>query len=243
MLSTIIHPGALTLRRPGDSAERVREYLEKRIIEGDLRPGQRLIEKDISQELGLSRSPVREALRSLTADGLVEFHPRRGGYVTYFSLEEIGDTFLVFEALETLSTGLAATGITGPQIKALRRLLLDMRRAVAADDVGKYFQLNARFHQTIYQAAGNRPLERLLLNLGKQLTRFRFAALGTPGRVAISLQEHRRLVAALERGDEARAIELARLSVIHARRALLVSLGVSGRATHAARGRNVRERR
>jgi len=202
----------------------VRRYLERQILGGGLAPGQRIIELDVSRRLRLSRSPVREALRWLVSDGLVEVHPRRGGRVSPISPRQVRDTFEVFEALESLATRLAAAHVGEREVRTFRRLLAGMGEAVAAGDVDAYFRLNARFHETIYRAAGNATLHRFLVNLGKQITRFRFAALATPGRMARSLREHRALVAALGAGDARRATRLARASVIHARRALEASL-------------------
>jgi DNA-binding GntR family transcriptional regulator len=216
-------------RRPGDSVERVRARLERRILEGQLAPGSRLVEQEICRRVGCGRSPVREALRLLAADGLVESHPRRGARVSRITAEEVRDTFEVFEALETLGTRLAARR-GGPGHGARFGPVLDaMQRAVAARDLRAYFRLNARFHRTIYERSGNRTLTRLLLNLGKQITRFRLTALSSPGRMAASLREHRALAHALMAGDEEVAVRLARGSVANARRALAEAIGLAGR--------------
>jgi DNA-binding GntR family transcriptional regulator len=207
-------------RRPGISVERVRRYLERRIIEGDLKPRERIIEQEVCEQVGLSRSPVREALRQLASEGLVEFNPRRGARVADITASEVLEVFQIFEELETLSTRLAARRITREHLGRLRKLLPEMREAVASNDVRAYWGLNAQFHDTLYEASGNGKLRLLLANLGKQITRFRIAALATPGRMAASLAEHRTLVKALRSGDEAAATGLARTSVAHACRAL-----------------------
>src|SRR5436309_2710116 len=215
-------------QRPGDSVERVRAHLERGILEGLLKPGERLVEQEICRRVGCGRSPVREALRLLTAEGLVEVHPRRGARVSQITAREVRDTFEVFEALETLGTRLAARHIGPRHVRSFGRVLDAMRRSVGDGDLRGYFRLNARFHWTIYAASGNRTLARLLLNLGKQITRFRFAALSAPGRMAASLREHRALARALVARDERAALKLSRASVVNARRALAARLGLRG---------------
>lgn len=223
-------------QRPGDSVDRVRRYLERRILEGELKPGERLVEHDICRRVGCGRSPVREALRLLTAEGLAEVSPRRGARVTRITEEEVRDTFEVFDALETLVTRLAARHARPGHLRTLQTILAGMRRSVDGGDVRGYFRLNDRFHRTIYEASGNRKLARLLLNLGKQITRFRFVALTTPGRMAASLREHRALAHALAARDEQAALKLSRASVANARHALAVNLRLDGANEENARG-------
>jgi DNA-binding GntR family transcriptional regulator len=223
-------------QRPGDSVDRVRAHLERRILQGRLGPGARLVEQEICRRVGCGRSPVREALRLLTAEGLVEVHPRRGARVSRITAREVRDTFEVFEALETLGTRLAARQAGPRHAQSFGRLLAAMRRSVDDRDVRTYFRLNARFHQTIYEASGNRTLVRLLLNLGKQITRFRFAALTAPGRMVASLREHRALARALVARDEQAALKLSRASVANARQALATSLKLDGAREEETRG-------
>jgi DNA-binding GntR family transcriptional regulator len=223
-------------QRPGDSVDRVRAHLEVRILEGRLQPEERLIEREICRAVGCGRSPVREALRLLAADGLVEMHPRRGARVSRITAREVRDTFQIFEALETLATRLAARHLRPGYGRLFARLLDAMARAVAGQNLKAYFRLNAKFHQTIYEASGNRTLARLLLNLGKQITRFRFAALATPGRMSASLREHRALAAALMARDEQAALKLSRASVANARQALAATLQLDDAREEENRG-------
>ncbi len=217
-------------RRPGKSVERVRRHLERRIIEGALRPRQRIIEQEICRAVRLSRSPIREALRLLAADGLVEIYARRGARVTDITWGEVQDVFQVFEELEVLSTRMATIRMTREALVRVAILLRSMRLAAEAGNVRIYFRLNGELHETLYQASGNRTLARFLMNLGKQITRFRFAALATPGRLKRSLEEHRALLAALRRRDEKVAVDLARASVANARRALEEHMGFREKA-------------
>ena len=186
------------------------------------------MEQEICRRVGCGRSPVREALRLLTAEGLVEVHLRRGARVSPITEQEVRDTFDVFEALETLGTRLAARHVGPAHLRTFDAVLAAMRRAVGDGDLRAYFRLNAKFHRTIYEASGNQKLARLLLNLGKQITRFRFVALGAPGRMAASLREHRVLAHALAARDERAALKLSRASVANARQALATNLRLDG---------------
>jgi DNA-binding GntR family transcriptional regulator len=213
-------------RRPGNSVEKIRRHLERRIIQGALQPRQRIIEQEICRQVRLSRSPVREALRLLAADGLVEIYPRRGARVADITRAEIHDVFQVFEELEVLGTRLAAGRMTPEALTRLSHLMRAMQSAAPAGNVRSYFRLNARWHEQLYACAGNQKLALLLRNLGKQITRFRFAALAAPGRLMRSLEEHQALLAAVREGDEKRAVELVRASVANARQALTQHLGI-----------------
>lgn len=207
--------------------ERVRRHLTRRIIQGALRPGQRIIEQEVCRQVRLSRSPVREALRLLAADGLVELHARHGARVTAITRQEVEDLFQVFEELEVLATRLAASRLTADALRRLSALLGSMRQAARAGNVRRYFRLNAVLHGVLYRASGNAKLAQLLLNLGQQVTRFRYMALATPGRLARSIEEHQVLLGALRERDEKAAVELVRASVANARGALERHLGVA----------------
>jgi DNA-binding GntR family transcriptional regulator len=163
-------------------------------------------------------------------------HRRRGARVSRITAQEVRDTFEVFEALETLGTRLAARHLRPEHGRRFGRVLDAMTRAVTDGNLRAYFRLNAGFHQTIYEASGNRTLARLLLNLGKQITRFRFAALATPGRMSASLREHRALAAALMARDEQAALKLSRASVANARQALAATLPLDGAREEESRG-------
>lgn len=204
-------------RRPGNSVEKVHRHLAQRIIRGRLRPGARIVEQEICRQVGLSRSPVREALRLLAADGLVEQHARRGARVRAITRKEIEDLFQVFEELEVLATRLAASRLTPETLARLASLLGMMRHAARTGNVRQYFRLNTVMHGIVYGASGNAKLAQLLRNLGQQVTRLRYMALATPGRLARSIEEHEAVLGALRERDEKAVVELVRACVANAR--------------------------
>lgn len=178
--------------------QRIVCFLEKLIIEGTLKPRERLIESDLSQVLGVSRPPIREALRALEREELVTFSHRRGVTITEISEKDVQDVYLIRATLESLATNLAAKNLTKEHLLKLEAIYRRMAQAAQKRDLSSYFQLNQEFHGIILEAAENQKLTKILKNLGKQTLRFRFIALSTPGRLEQSQKNHRRLLDALK---------------------------------------------
>jgi DNA-binding GntR family transcriptional regulator len=140
--------------------EQIKDVILQRIVEGSYRPGSRIVETRIAQELGVSQGPVREALRDLEQLGCVVHEPNRGCSVREFSLDELLEAFPVRAALEALAARLAAERITKAELAELDQLLARMRRAARARDAHDQSQANATIHATIVRAARNATLER-----------------------------------------------------------------------------------
>jgi DNA-binding GntR family transcriptional regulator len=140
--------------------EQIQDVLLQRIVEGTYRPGERIVETRIAQELGVSQGPVREALRDLEQLGCVVHEPGRGCSVRAFSAEELLEAFPVRAALEALAARLAAERITRDELADLERQLGRMRAAARRADAHDQSQANASFHATVVRAARNETLER-----------------------------------------------------------------------------------
>jgi DNA-binding GntR family transcriptional regulator len=140
--------------------ERIKDVILQRIVSGDYRPGARLVETRIAQELGVSQAPVREALRDLEQLGCIVHEPFRGCSVRAFSARELIEAFPVRAALEALAARLAAERITEPELLRLAELLDTMRAAARRGDAHDQSQANASFHATIVRASRNATLER-----------------------------------------------------------------------------------
>ena len=140
--------------------EQIQDVLLQRIVEGTYRPGERIVETRIAQELGVSQGPVREALRDLERLGCVVHEPGRGCSVRAFSAEELLEAFPVRAALEALAARLAAECITRDELAELERQLGRMRAAARRADAHDQSQANASFHATVVRAARNETLER-----------------------------------------------------------------------------------
>jgi DNA-binding GntR family transcriptional regulator len=181
----------------GAVRERVREQLRERIVTGVLRPGDRLVERDLAEDLGVSRVPVREAIRSLEADGFVVVQSPRRVVVRQLSRVDIEELFDVREALEVLATGLACQRADPPALRRLKRAVTEAARAIEAGDIAQAAEANIRFHQEIVTLAGNGLLLSMLHQLEDRL-RWLFRQNEDWDRL---LQEHRRLYDAIASGD------------------------------------------
>lgn len=183
------------------SSEFVYRRLKERIISGDLAPDTRLIELSIAAEFGVSRTPVREALKHLAADNLVLADPARGMVVHAPDASEIEDVFVVREALDGLAARLAAHRITPSELSRLRLIVDSMRQAILADRREQIVIANQRFHDVIYGAAGNDMLARVASDLRDFVRRFSTLPFASPDRVEHVLAEHEAILDALERHD------------------------------------------
>ena len=142
--------------------DQIKDYLLTQILEGDLAPGERIVETRIARELGISQGPVREALRDLATLGLVDLQPYRGARVRQPSVEEQVEAMKVRAELEAMAAREAAGRLTADQVSELRRLNEEMANLAAAGDTHGHAIKNTEFHLLVVQAAGNRTLERLL---------------------------------------------------------------------------------
>ena len=192
------HPGA----NDGlPSSELVYRRLKDQIISGDLAPGSRLIELSIAADFGVSRTPVREALKRLAAENLVLADPARGMIVHAPDAGEIEDVFVVREALDGLAARLAAHRITPSELSRLRLIVDTMRQAIEGDRREQIVIANQRFHDVIYSAAGNAMLARVASDLRDFVRRFSTLPFASPDRVEHVLAEHEAILAALQAHD------------------------------------------
>ena len=185
--------------------EVVCESLRDAIRRGVLKPCERLMEIQLAVELGVSRTPVREAIRKLELEGYVIMMPRCGTYVASMSIRDINEIFEIRTALESLSNGLAAERITDEELESLQRLLVMIGGYVEEGNMDKIVETDIEFHDLLYKAARNSRLVGIISNLREQLTRFRTLSMSYPGRLETTLEEHREIVEAIAEGDVKRA--------------------------------------
>jgi DNA-binding GntR family transcriptional regulator len=184
------------------------------IIYGELPDGLRLTEDIICQKTGVSRSPIREALRMLERDGLLVREPRKGVRVSKLTIDDLDELYACRVALEVTATRLAAKDASDDEIEAIRRAHEDCERKFKANDVLGHFRANVEMSQRIFEAAHNRPLRRLLDSIHKHALRYRFVAYKT-SRAARqnSVQCNAELVAALVQRDGDKAAAKMRQSI------------------------------
>ena len=203
--------------------EMVFESLREAIILGRLKPGERLMEIQLAEEMGVSRTPVREAIRKLELEGFVVMVPRKGAYVAGISVKDIVDVFEVRAALEGLAAGLAAERITGEEMDLLERSLLKIN-AVGGGDIDAAVEGDISFHDIIYRASRNQRLVQIITHLQEQLLRFRMTSLSQPGRVKVALDEHKKIVEAISDRNVELAQTLATEHIENAEQSLLNAL-------------------
>lgn len=198
------------------------DELRRRIVNGDYEAGSRLIEEHLATDLGVSRSPVREALRVLESEGFVNMTPRYGAYVATLSTEEVVEIFEIRSVLEALAARLAARNSTAVQSARLGEVLTAYRSAVYGGDPSTITALNADFHDLVLELSGNRRLREVLAPLRGRLQRiFRESVKG--GRPLQSLEEHEEIARAIEQHAEDLAADIGRRHVERARQSFLDS--------------------
>jgi DNA-binding GntR family transcriptional regulator len=174
--------------------EMVFESLREAIILGRLKPGERLMEIQLAEEMGVSRTPVREAIRKLELEGFVVMVPRKGAYVAGVSVKDIADVFEVRSALEGLAAGLASERITEEEMEDLEMAILQIS---GEEDILTVVKGDSLFHEIIYKASRNQRLTQIITHLQEQINRFRLTSLSVPGRLKIAVGEHKKIVEAI----------------------------------------------
>ena len=153
--------------------EIVFETIRNAIINGDLKPGQRLMEVQLAEQLGVSRTPVRESIRKLELEGLVKMVPRKGAYVTPMSIDDLRDMMEIRRALEALSAELAAKNATEEDVKKLEESNRGFEESALKNDEEGIINYDIAFHETIYRATGNERLIQMINSLREQMQRVR----------------------------------------------------------------------
>lgn len=194
--------GAYVYTKGMRASERAYEALRRDILNWDLPPGSVLAEVELSERLGVSRTPVREAVAKLIADGLADAQRGRGTVVSAVSLDDLADMFVLRRVLETESARLAATSDQAHQFGPLaQKFHAVTENSQVLDDPGPYYQLIHTMDELIDSAAGNNYLSTALSNLRVHLARVRRMAKDNPARLAASAVEHSKIAAAIANRD------------------------------------------
>jgi DNA-binding GntR family transcriptional regulator len=187
--------------------EEIARVLREQIVEGALAPGERLSERDLGARLGVSRTPLREALRLLAGERLVEVLPRRGARVALLDSSVVEDVYPVLACLERLAVDLACRHIADGQLDALAAVVEKMRAARARKDRRRFLALSREFHGSVLAAAQNDTLREQQRQLSGQVQRARFLSLQSEREWDQALREHVALFAALRKRNGAAAVE------------------------------------
>jgi DNA-binding GntR family transcriptional regulator len=204
--------------------QEVADRLRQLIIEGQLAPGTRLNERLLTQTLGVSRTPLREAYKMLAADGLITLLPNVGAQVTQLSPEEVAHTFELLSAYEGLIGELAAQRASDEQILSLEALNKVMREHRSAGDLAAYYRANREIHQKLAAFAANPVLQHEYLRMNAKLEALRFRSNLHQDKWEMAMHEHDDMVAALKTRDSARLGDVLRAHLLHKRDAALALL-------------------
>ncbi|OUM93945.1 MAG: GntR family transcriptional regulator [Firmicutes bacterium ZCTH02-B6] len=216
--------------------ELVFEAIREAIITGHLKPGERLMEIQLAEELGVSRTPVREAIRKLEQEGFVVMVPRKGAYVADISMKDIAEVFEIRGALEGLAAELAAERATEEQLERLERLLVEIGECIERQDVDGMIEKDTAFHDLLFSASHNERLVQILSLLREQIQRFRSRTLARVERMKVALEEHKAIVEALGRRDSELARSLAEAHIESAQSSLMKLITEQFTARHNGRG-------
>ena len=208
----------LSLSHDASLRNKVFKYIKTQIITGHYNPGESLVESKLAEELGVSRTPIREAIRLLELEGLVETTPNKGAVVLGISAKDVEDIYAIRQLVEGLAARWAAERITPYEIKELQKILDLMEFYANRQDLEETANLDNKFHQLIYEASGSKILNLTLSNLHQYVQLARMESLKVPRRIENTIREHRCIVESfLERNAEKAEEALSK----HVRRAFL----------------------
>lgn len=213
---------------------RAYNHLESAILTGELKARERLVEKDLAERLGMSRTPIREALRRLEERGMVRILPHRGAIVSDISPPDVENIYAVRSHLEVFTARLAAQRISPEGLDRIAEMEAVHAKLADGRDIRALMLANDRFHDAIYAAAANPCLVELIQQLRRQVHVVRFNAWAQPDRITRSLAEHRQMMEALERRDGDRLADLTEQHLRVAKETYLSYLGVQSASPASA---------
>lgn len=195
--------------------------LRKAILTGQLKPGERLMEVHLANKLGVSRTPIREAIRKLELEGLVIMIPRRGAEVAQITEKSLKDVLEVRRALDVLSVELACERITQEEIKELEEACREFARATGNKDASVIARADVKLHDIIVEATGNRRLKQLVNNLSEQMYRYRFVYIKDQSQHENLIAEHKEIYESILARDKEKAAMAAKIHIDNQEKSIL----------------------
>ena len=203
--------------------EQVAQRLRTMLVEGHIAPGAKLNERELSAVLQVSRTPLREAIKMLAAEGLVELLPNRGAIAVALSEADVIHTFEVMAGLEGMNGELAAQRITEAELAEIKAMHYEMLAAYTRGDLSNYYRLNAQIHRAINAAAKNPVLTATYTQVNARLQALRFRSNQDGAKWKRAMKEHERMVEALQAGDSA-AMRAILVTHVHNKRDVVLAL-------------------
>lgn len=195
--------------------------LRQAILTGELKPGERLMEIHLADKLGVSRTPIREAIRKLELEGLVTMIPRRGAEVAQITEKSMNDVLEVRRALDALCVELACERITEEELATLKAACDEFEAAIRTEDVKKIAQADVALHDIIVQATGNQRLIQLVNNLAEQMYRYRFEYIKDTSQHEMLVAEHKIIYESILKKDKETAAQAAKTHIDNQERAII----------------------
>ena len=195
--------------------ENIADIIRKRIIYQELEPGQKIVEQDLAKEFKTSRAPIREALRQLELEGLVNIIPNKGAYVTGISDKDVHDIYMIRSMLEGLCVRWATEHITQEQLEELDEIILLSEYHMDKGHSDQLTELDGRFHQILYEASQSRILDHVLSDFHKYVQLARRTSVKTEERAIKSIGEHNEILNAIKAKDAEKAGNLATIHIMH----------------------------
>jgi len=190
--------------------EKILEMIRDAILKGTMKPGERVSEPELAERFGISRTPIREAFRQLESEGYLEVVPRKGAIVASLSERDIEEFYAIKIILEGFAAKMAAENLTEKDIERLEAINERLQKIAEEGDVKNFFRVHNEFHDLFIKAAGNDKLFEMINQLVMRFKRLRLASLSHPGRMEISVEEHRNMIEAFKKHDGERADSLVR---------------------------------
>ena len=185
--------------------EIVYEELKRQILVGEIAPGTRMMEVELAEDMGVSRTPVREAIRKLEKEGMVTIEPRKGAYASNISIKDMVDVLEVRQGLEAMAAAIASEKITQAQKEELQTVIDQYREAVEAENVEKMIQYDQKFHMLIVTYSGNKTLTQVFSTVQELALRFRYIYYDDFNRYENMPNEHQEIENAIMSGDSEKA--------------------------------------
>ena len=207
--------------------EKILESIRESILRGSLKPGEKVAEPELAERFGISRTPIREAFRQLESEGYLTVIPRKGAVVTALSERDVEEFYSIKSILEGYAARIAAEKLSTKDLDRLEAINERLQQLANEGDVKTFFRVHNEFHELFIRASGNEKLFELIGQLLLKFNRLRMASLALPGRMNISVQEHRKILEAFRRQDGDQADNLVRKNAAYGGQVLIQSFAQS----------------
>jgi len=204
--------------------EKILESIREAILKGQLKPGEKVAEPELAERFGISRTPIREAFRQLESEGYLTVIPRKGAVVAQLSEQDIEEFYAIKSVLEGFAARMAALKMSDKEIERLEAINARLEELARLGDVKTFFRVHNEFHELFIRAAGNEKLSDLIDQLVMKFNRSRMASLALPGRMEISVNEHRKIIQAFKDRDSETADNLVKKTAAYGAQVLIQSI-------------------